>query len=64
VPPGEAEANENYEIEGMLSRCVYMHAPLPNIQFLNDNTFAKNSKRDKDFIPDLLSTLSAAWKYH
>jgi hypothetical protein len=37
-----------------------MHSPLPNTQFFNHNAFAKNGKRDKDFIPDLLSTLSAA----
>jgi hypothetical protein len=37
-----------------------MHSPLPNTQFLNHNAFAKDSKHDKDFIPDLLSTPSAA----
>jgi hypothetical protein len=63
APPGDAEGHESYEIEGMPSRCVYMHSPLPNTQFFNHNAFAKESKRDKDFIPDLLSTLSAAWKY-
>jgi len=36
---------------------MYMHSPLSNTQFLNHNAFAKESKRDKDFIPDLLSTL-------
>jgi len=63
APPGDAEAKERDEIEGMPSRCVYMHSPLPNTQFFNHIAFAKESKRDKDFIPDLLSTLSAAWKY-
>jgi len=63
APPGDAAGNERDEIEGMPSRCVYMHSPLPNTQFFNHNAFAKESKRDKDFIPDLLSTLSAAWKY-
>jgi len=62
-PPGDAEGNERDEIEGMPSRCAYMHSPLPNTQFFNHNAFAKESKRDKVFIPDLLSTLSAAWKY-
>jgi hypothetical protein len=60
APPGDTEGHESYEIEGMPSRCVYMHSPLPNTQFFNHNAFAKDSKRDKDFIPDLLSTLSAA----
>jgi len=40
-----------------------MHSPLPNTQFFNHNEFAKDYQRDKDFIPDLLRTLSAAWKY-
>jgi hypothetical protein len=60
APSGEAEGNESYEIEGMPSRCMYMHSPLPNTEFFNRNAFAKESKCVKDFIPDLLSTLSAA----
>jgi hypothetical protein len=63
VPPGDAEGNERDEIEGMASSCVYMHSPHPKTQFFNHNAFAKDSKCDKDFIPDLLSTLSGAWKY-
>ena len=63
APPGVTEGNESYEIAGMPSRCVYMYSPLPKTEFLNHNAFAKESKRDEDCIPDLLSTLSAAWKY-
>jgi len=63
APSGDAEGNESYEIEGMPSRCVYMHSPLPNTQFFNHNAFAKESKLHKDYNPDLLSTRSAAWKY-
>jgi len=62
--PGDAEGNESYELEGMISSCVYMLSPLPNTQFFNHNVFANNSKHDKDFCPNLLSTLSASWKYH
>jgi hypothetical protein len=61
--PLDTEENESYKIEGMSSRCVYMHSPLRNTQFFNHIAFAKDSKRDKAFIPDLLSTLSATWKY-
>jgi hypothetical protein len=43
APPGDAEGTESYEIEGMPSRCVYMHSPLPNTQFFNHNAFAKKS---------------------
>ena len=63
APPGDTDGNESYEIEGMPSRCVYTHSLLPNTQFFNHNAYAKDSKRDKDFIPHLLSTLSAACKY-
>jgi hypothetical protein len=40
-----------------------MHSPFPNTQFFNHNAFAKDNKHDKDFISDLLSTLSAEGKY-
>jgi hypothetical protein len=66
TPPallGDAEGNDSYEIEGKPFSCVYMHSPFPNTQFFNHNAFAKDSKRDKNFIPDLLGTPSAAWKY-
>jgi len=52
APPGDPEGNESDAKEGMPSSCVYMHSPLPNTQFFNHNAFAKESKRDKDFIPD------------
>jgi hypothetical protein len=43
APPGDTEGNESYEIEGMPSRCVYMHSPLSNTQYFNHNAFAKES---------------------
>jgi hypothetical protein len=46
--PADTWGNENYEIKGMPSRCMYMHSPLPNTHFFNHNAFAKDSKRDKD----------------
>jgi hypothetical protein len=63
APPGDAEGNQIYELEGIPSRCVYMYSPLPNTELFNHIVFAKDIKREKNFIPDLLSTLSAAWKY-
>jgi len=63
APPRDTEGNESYEIDGMPSRCVYMHSPLPITQLFNHNAFAKDSKPDNDYTPDLLSTLSAARKY-
>jgi len=63
VPPGDSDGNESYEIEGMPSKCVYVHSPLPNTQCVNHNANAKDSTRDKDCVRDLVSILSAAWKY-
>jgi len=63
APPGDSDGDERYEIEGMPSKCVYLHSPFPISQFFSHNAYGKDSKHDKDFIPDLLSTLSAAWKY-
>jgi len=62
APPVDAGGNGHYHIEGMPSKCVYLHSPFPNTQFFNHNAYAKDSKCDTPFIPDLLSTLSAAWK--
>ena len=64
APPGHNDGHESYEIEGMASIFVYMQSPLRNVEFVNHNAYAKNSKHDNHFIPDLLSTLSGAWKYH
>jgi hypothetical protein len=61
--PWDTEGNETHEIEGMPSRCVHMHFRLPNTQFFNHKAFAKDSKRNKDIIPDLLCTLTAESKY-
>jgi len=33
----------------------YIHTPLPNGRFFNLDAYAKDRKRDKDFIPDLLT---------
>ena len=32
---------------------VYIHTPLPSALFFNDDAYAKDRKRDKDFDPDL-----------
>jgi len=63
APPCDMNVNESYKIQGMPSRCVYIHSPLPHTQFFNHNAYAKHSKCDTDFIPDLLNALSAVWKY-
>jgi len=62
APPGDSDGYERYKIEGMPSSCVYIHSLLPNTQFFNHTASAKDSKPDKDFIPELLHTLSAVWK--
>jgi len=55
VPPGDSEGADASEIEDVPPRYVYIHTPLPNIQFFNLNAFAKDRKRDKHFNPDLLT---------
>jgi len=42
--------------------CVYTFSSSQH-QFFNHDAYTKVCKHDKDFIPDLLSTLSAVWKY-
>jgi len=63
VPPSDTDGNDIQEIEGMPSSCVYIHCPHSNTQFFNHIAYAKDCKCNEDSIPDLLSTLSAAWKY-
>jgi len=62
-PPGDTDGNEIYQLECMPSRCVYIHSLHSIAQCFNHNAYGIDRKHDKDFIPDLLSTLSAAWKY-
>ena len=63
APPGDTDGTESYLIQDMPSRDVDIHSPHPNTPILNLTTSAKDCKCDKDSIADLLSTLSAAWKY-
>jgi hypothetical protein len=64
VLPGDTNRFESYDIDGKPSRCVYIHdSPLPNTQYFNHDAYAKDSKRHTAFIPDLLSTQFAVWKY-
>jgi hypothetical protein len=62
--PGDSDAFGCYKLDGEPFWCVYVHSVLPKTQIFNYNTYAKDSKRNTDFIPDLLSTLSAVWKYY
>jgi len=55
VPPGGNQSAQNSEVKGVPPGYVYIHTPLPNAQFLNLDAYAKDCKRDKDFIPDLLT---------
>jgi len=55
VPPANEEATHLSEIEGVPPGYVYIHAPLPRAEFLNDDASAKDHKREKDFDPDLLT---------
>jgi hypothetical protein len=52
-PPSDILGGHASKIEGVPLRHVYIHAPLPRIQFGNLDTFAKDSKWENDFNPDL-----------
>jgi len=62
APQGDIDGQESYEINVMPCFCVYIDSSHPNTPFFDHNGYAKASKRDEDFIPDLRSTLSAMWK--
>jgi len=55
VPPGNNEAAQVSEIEGVPPGYVYIHTPLSRAQFFNHDAYAKDCKRDKDVNPDLLT---------
>jgi hypothetical protein len=46
APPDHTDGKTSYAIEGMPSRCVYIHSPHPNTELFNHNAYAKDSKRD------------------
>ena len=52
--PGRNEGAYGSQIEGVPPGYVYILTPLPSNEFVNLDAYAKNSKHDKDFIPDLL----------
>ena len=55
APPGGNEGTPSSEIEGVPPGYVYIHTSLPNSQIFNLDAYAKDCKRNKDFIPDLLT---------
>jgi len=55
APPSDYEGAEGSQTKGLPTAYVYIHTPLPNSQCFNLDAYAKDSKRNKDFIPDLLA---------
>jgi len=53
VSPSLNDGADSSEIEGLPPGYVYIHTPLPNVQFYNLNAYGKDHKWDLDFIPDL-----------
>jgi hypothetical protein len=65
VLPGDSERSPRSKIEGVPPGYVYIHTPLPSTQFLNLNAYAKDRKRNDDFIPDLLTDIGlSTWLVH
>jgi len=55
VQAGENRGAQSSAMKGVPWGYVYIHTPLPNAQFFNLDAYAEDRKRDKDFIPDLLT---------
>jgi len=64
APAGDTDGNESYAIDGIVSSRVYTQSTVPNTQYFNCDTYAKDSKHDQEVIPDFLNILSAACKNH
>jgi len=63
VPLCNSKGAQHSHINNLLPGYVNSHAPLRNAQFFNLEAYAKNSKRDKECIPDLLTAAgtSTGW---
>ena len=55
VPPGDSDRSQSSETEGVPPRYVYIHSPFHSTQFLNFDLYAKDRKRDNDWIRDFLT---------
>jgi len=55
APLGVTEGAARSEIEGVPPGYLYIHTPLPNSQCFYRDAYAKDRKRNKDSIPDLLT---------
>jgi len=58
TPPalhGENEEAQNFEIDGVPPRYVYIHTSIRSAQYINFDTYVKNRKYDEYFTPDLLT---------
>jgi len=55
APPGENQGAQRSQTVSLPAIYSYLHAPLPNVQCFNHDAYAKDSKHDKDSIPDLLT---------
>ena len=55
APPGDSKPNQSNEIVCAPPGYVYIRSPLPNTEFLDHDAYAKDHKRDIDFIPGLLT---------
>ena len=55
APPGNVEGAQGSETSSVPAGHANLPAPLPNAQFVNLDAYAKDSKYDKDFIPDSLT---------
>jgi len=55
APPSDNEGDHSSQIEGLPHRYRYIHTRIPSTECFNLDAYAKDRKRDTDFIPDLLT---------
>jgi hypothetical protein len=55
LAPGNNTGSQCYQTNSVPPGYVCLHAPLPGTQFVNLGAYAKKSKYDKDYYPDLLT---------
>jgi len=53
--PGDSGRSEFSETAGVPPGYLYIHTSISSAEFFNPDSYGKDSKRNKDFIPDLLT---------
>jgi hypothetical protein len=55
APVSENEVGKVFQIKVVPPEYVYIHTVLPNSEVFNVDVYGKDTKRNTDYIPDLLT---------